>query len=41
MKYTAVIVAAGKSERFASATNKLLYQLSDGSLVIDKAFTTI
>ena len=37
MKYTAVIVAAGKSERFASATNKLLYQLSDGSLVIDKA----
>ena len=37
MKYTAVIVAAGKSERFGSAVNKLLYKLSDGSLVIDKA----
>lgn len=37
MKYTAVIVAAGKSERFGQATNKLLYKLSDGSLVIDKA----
>jgi 2-C-methyl-D-erythritol 4-phosphate cytidylyltransferase len=37
MKYTAVIVAAGKSERFGSATNKLLYKLSDGSLVIDRA----
>ena len=37
MKYTAVIVAAGKSERFESATNKLLYKLSDGSLVIDRA----
>ncbi|MGI6608011.1 MAG: IspD/TarI family cytidylyltransferase [Erysipelotrichaceae bacterium] len=37
MKYTAVVVAAGKSERFDSVANKLLYKLSDGSLVIDKA----
>lgn len=37
MDYSAVVVAAGKSERFAGKINKLLYPLADGSLVIDKA----
>ncbi len=37
MDYSAVIVAAGRSQRFAGKVNKLLYPLSDGSLVIDKA----
>lgn len=37
MDYSAVIVAAGKSERFGSNINKLLYCLPDGSLVIDNA----
>lgn len=35
MNYSAVVVAAGKSERFESNTNKLLYKLSDGFTVID------
>lgn len=35
MNYSAVIVAAGKSERFESNINKLLYKLSNGMTVID------
>jgi len=35
MNYSAVIVAAGKSERFESNINKLLYKLSNGTTVID------
>ncbi len=37
MDYCAVVVAAGKSERFKSAVNKLLYRLPNGIPVIDNA----
>ncbi|MGN1398734.1 MAG: IspD/TarI family cytidylyltransferase [Erysipelotrichaceae bacterium] len=37
MKYSAIVVAAGKSQRFNQDVNKLLYPLSNGSLVIDEA----
>ena len=37
MNYSAVVVAAGKSQRFNKDINKLLYPLSNGSLVIDEA----
>ena len=37
MNYSAVVVAAGKSQRFNKNINKLLYPLSNGSLVIDEA----
>ena len=36
MNYSAVIVAAGRSTRFAADTNKILYKYSDGKRVIDK-----
>ncbi|MBR5049224.1 MAG: 2-C-methyl-D-erythritol 4-phosphate cytidylyltransferase [Erysipelotrichaceae bacterium] len=37
MQYSAIIVAAGKSERFKGGVNKLLYKLSDGRSVLDHA----
>ncbi len=37
MDYSAVVVAAGKSQRFGGKVNKLLYPLGDGNLVIDRA----
>ncbi|MBQ6655104.1 MAG: 2-C-methyl-D-erythritol 4-phosphate cytidylyltransferase [Erysipelotrichaceae bacterium] len=37
MQYSAIIVAAGKSERFKGGVNKLLYKLSDGVSVLDHA----
>lgn len=37
MKYSAVVVAAGRSTRFGTATSKMLHQFSDGQRVIDKA----
>jgi 2-C-methyl-D-erythritol 4-phosphate cytidylyltransferase len=36
MQYSAIVVAAGKSERFKGG-NKLLYKLSDGRSVLDHA----
>jgi len=36
MRYSVVIVAAGKSERFSSNTNKMFYQLNENHTVIDK-----
>ena len=37
MKYSAVIVAAGRSQRFGAAYSKMLYQFADGSRVIDRS----
>lgn len=39
MNYSALIVAAGKSERFESKINKLLYKLSNGKRVIDSTLS--